>query len=67
MAASAAARVSPTLCRPAVARPTYRVSTDELVDHYAVRYAEHDRIDDALKIMRKTSVETRWLSRRCPS
>jgi predicted naringenin-chalcone synthase len=39
------------------------VTIEELVDHYAVRYADHDRIDDALKIMRKTSVETRWLSR----
>lgn len=53
----------PTVCRPSVALPPHRVGLDELVDHFAEIYCNHERLDDALSVMRAGKVATRFFSR----
>lgn len=52
-----------TISRPSVCLPSHSVSTVELVEHFAARYRGHTRIDDALRVMRATTVRERRLSR----
>ncbi|MFB6517302.1 hypothetical protein [Streptomyces sp. NPDC056401] len=53
----------PTVCRPSVELPPHRVDLDELVDHFAEIYRNHERLDDALSVMRAGKVATRFFSR----
>jgi predicted naringenin-chalcone synthase len=53
----------PTVTSPSVCLPDHRVTTDELVDHFAEVYRGHHRLHDALRVMRATTVDERRLSR----
>ncbi|MFD6281271.1 type III polyketide synthase [Streptomyces sp. NPDC060209] len=52
----------PTVTCPHIALPENRVETDELLDHFASRYADAPRIKDALRVMEATTVASRHLS-----
>lgn len=49
----------PVIMCPSIARPDHHVDTETLIAHYADRYKGHPRLDDALRVMSATRVDSR--------
>lgn len=50
----------PTVREPAIAVPKHRVTTDELLETLADYYVGHPRIKAVLRVIKATTVRTRW-------
>jgi predicted naringenin-chalcone synthase len=48
---------------PVVALPRHQVTTDELLDWITELYPDHPGLPDALRVIRSTTVRTRWYTR----
>src|SRR5262245_51525153 len=53
----------PTVCKPAITVPEYRITTNELLEVMAAHYHDHPRLDASLKVMKATTVRSRWHAR----
>ncbi|MEV0170035.1 PhlD [Streptomyces sp. NPDC050803] len=53
----------PVLTAPVVALPRYQVTTDEVIERIAELYPDHPKLAQIRRIIRSTTVRTRWYTR----